>query len=702
MDEKLPRFKDFAPEFLSAAADTFTRCPFDDYDLSKVFVYLVAELMESTEPGVFFYTDGGRELGIDFYIQADQTYYIYQCKSVQPETLESADKPPTFGADVVNELLEGVSFLRDKSKDFRSAKEDVRDLRTKYQRDLTENPDETKLYATIAVLGDLTPGGRERFESEQEELAKHGVTLRLVNWIDIYKALHALEPIPLKGMQLRIRTDNPDKDFLQQKDWILGLVYVRELIDAYDKYGVRLFDMNVRNEIKGSKINRAIVESLKTARGRKSFHHFNNGLLIVCNNYRLPKRAEDPTVVHEPQVVNGCQTVTSLWRAYKDLVPSDQQSLLDTVKVQVKVIQNMPQDLIDEVVITTNNQNPMKPRNLKSNTREQRDIQRSFRDLPQDKWFYVRKDGEFESVSQRGHQVRWFTKSHFEVKGTGGRPRHRILDNVALAKAWYSFIGFSGEAMITGVDYFGSDTTYQRVFRMRPGLDYWEQFKQQSFEKPADDLFEQLSPTAHQYLLACAIDTFIRTSNPSPQRNRKDSIARLVKQKSLKGNPETGECTATQAEIAKALAGDQTYLRTMYLYNMENVLTELAAFLLTQRYGALTPDIAFALLKRPDIQAWCSNGFAYSPEAEEAYAADGALLRPLYEFLRWAIGQNYFTEAKYEIEASPRPKSYLARRASIIAMRGVLMESDQLLTDSVRPWKREQGVSFLGSLGALE
>jgi len=52
--------------------------------------------------------------------------------------------------------------------------------------------------------------------------------------------------------------DDPEKDLLRQKDWILGLVYVRELIYAYEKYGVRLFDMNVRNEIKGSKINRAL------------------------------------------------------------------------------------------------------------------------------------------------------------------------------------------------------------------------------------------------------------------------------------------------------------------------------------------------------------------------------------------------------------------------------------------------------------
>lgn len=697
----LPRFTDFVPELLSALGDAYARSPLDDFDGSRVFVYLIAELFESTEPGVFFYTDGGRELGIDFYVQSDQTYYIYQCKAVSLESLEQAEKPPTYDAGAVNELLEGVSFLRDQEGRYTKVKDDVKELRTKYQRDLADVPDEAHLYATIAVLGDLTPGGRERFEAERQALSSHGVTLRVVTWADIYEALHALEPIPLKNMKVSLRVDSHERDILQQKDWILGLVYARELIEAYEQYGVRLFDMNVRNEIKGSKINRAIVESLKTARGRKHFHHFNNGLLLVCNNYTLPKRDGEPIVAKEPQVINGCQTVTSLWRAYKDIVPADQMELLNNVKVQVKIIQGMQQDLIDEVVITTNNQNPMKPRNLRSNTREQQDIQKSFRNLAHDKWFYVRKDGEFESISQRGHQVRWFSKKDFEIPSPAGRPRYRVLDNETAAKAWYSLIGFSGQALMGGVDYFGSDPVYERVFKMRPGDEYWDQFSETSFERPSDDLFEQRAPTAHQYLLAAALSSFIKTSNPSPYRNRKDSIIRLIQSKRLKGDPETGETPETQRDIAQALAGDQKYLRTAYLYNMENVLVELAAYILVHRYGALSPMTAFALLQLPDLNRWCSRAFVRGSEEDGFYKSNPALLWRTYEFLGWAIGHNYFTSAKYEIEAAQRPKVYFARRTSINDMRAVLLESNELVRDSMQPWKPESGESFFESLPSL-
>jgi len=135
-----------------------------------------------------------------------------------------------------------------------------------------------------------------------------------------------------------------------------------------------------------------------------------------------------------------------------------------------------------------------------------------------------------------------------------------------------------------------------------------------------------------------------------------------VKQKALKAVPETGECAASQAEIAKALAGDQGYLRTMYLYNMENVLTELSAFLLALCYGSLTPNTAFAILKKQDLQAWCSRGFAYSQEDEDVYVSDGALLRPLYEFLRWQLGKT--TSLRPRRDRGIAPTEVISRQAS--------------------------------------
>lgn len=696
-DTRLPTFRDFIPEILDGLLGAHRNAPFDDFDVSRVFSYWIAELFETTDPGSFSYTDGGRELGIDFFVADGDNYYIYQCKAVTLETLESAVEAPSFDADDVNHLVEGIEYLRDESSSFPSTKREIRELRTRYQRSLKDSPTGTDLVATLAVLGKLTPGGRERFESVRQSYLAHGVALRLIEWPQLFEAIHRLDSQPSKTMRIDLRVDDKTRDILYQQNWIYALVYASDLVDAFEKHGMQLFDLNVRSEIRGSKVNRAIVDSLGTSQGRKNFHHLNNGLLLVCNNYRLPRSDGEPVRIQEPQIVNGCQTVTSLWRAYTDLSPEEQHEFRKGVKVQAKVIQQVAQDLLDEVVITTNNQNPMRARNLRSNSREQRDIQRGFREL-KDKWFYVRKDGEFESLLNRGRPVAWFRKKDYEVQASGGRPRYRRIDNESVAKAWYSWIGNSGRAVQGGTDYFGEDAIYKRVFQVRPSHDYWHAFKEPEFERPDEGLFEPLSPTAHQLLLAQSVSAFVRSQVPSAIRNRRESISRLVKSGKIPGERDTGQPRAAQAQIAKALAEDREYVVTGYLSNIENILVELFGFVLCLRYGSLGPSTSRKLLALPDLATWTRLGFSLG-DSEYVQDSSGVLWRVL-EFVKWSL-KHYFANFRFEIEAASRPKMFFARRESIVEMRKVLLESDDMCRETATKWKPQDGEPFVAGLPDL-
>ena len=307
---QLPRFHEFAPEILDGLESAFEKSPFADFDTGAAFVFWVADLFETTDDSRFTYTDGGREHGIDFFVEDAEDYYIYQCKSVDEQTLQSTQSTPTFDATAVNELLEGVDYLRDTDASYTNTKPAIRDLRARYQRSLASCQEEScNLYATLAVLGDLTKQAQERFDAEKERLSEEGVYLRLHTWRDIYSAIHALDLLPPKSMSIDLRVDNNERDILKQNDWIHALVYAHDLVDAQEDYGVRLFDLNVRNEIRLSRVNKAIVDKLKTTRGRKWFFHYNNGLLITCTNYTLPKGTSTTIRVNRPQIINGCQTV---------------------------------------------------------------------------------------------------------------------------------------------------------------------------------------------------------------------------------------------------------------------------------------------------------------------------------------------------------------------------------------------------------
>ncbi len=73
-----------------------------------------------------------------------------------------------------------------------------------------------------------------------------------------------------------------------------------------------MFDLNLRYEIRNSTVNGDIVNSLKHHRNRKNFHHYNNGLIIVCQHYTV--RDEEIRITNA-QVINGLQTVKSIYNA---------------------------------------------------------------------------------------------------------------------------------------------------------------------------------------------------------------------------------------------------------------------------------------------------------------------------------------------------------------------------------------------------
>lgn len=75
---------------------------------AKAFCYLIADMFETLEDGIFYYTDGANDLGIDFYVFTDGSYRIYQCKSIDAE---ATTDEKVFDSTPVNELDEAVSFM---------------------------------------------------------------------------------------------------------------------------------------------------------------------------------------------------------------------------------------------------------------------------------------------------------------------------------------------------------------------------------------------------------------------------------------------------------------------------------------------------------------------------------------------------------------------------------------------------------------
>ncbi len=681
-------FLHFIPEamdLLQRVADTYL----ESFDEHAAFVHLIAELYETTDEEKFVFTDGARDGGIDFIIRDAPSYAISQCKCPAISTLEKGGEIPKFDQAPLEELESAISMLLDRKGEY-DVKPAIKRLRGDYQRDYEADPETTNLTAILAVLGELSEPAKKAFASRRSALAKESVHLKLIEWYDIYQTLHARESPADVDFSIDIHFDDKDKDLLRHSEYCYILVHGRDFYQAFRDHEWNLFEWNVRLQMHNSPINRRIVAALSTAKGRKLFHHYNNGLLVTCKSYRIDEPNKKLRLVG-PQIVNGCQTVRAICEAFENLTPENQKHFEEHVRVQTKVIKTIDPEFIGELVISTNDQNPMNPRNLKSNTAEQRDIQKSFRELPI-KWFYERKDGEMKSLLSTSSRVRWFRKSDYAVA-----PRSfRFVDNERLAKAWYSFTGNSHIALRGGIDYF-SDDPYTKISKSITSPSFWSAYSEINFVQK-ENYFEPGRPSVYQYLLAFGIAKFIDGRRISYKLNKDQAILRGIDRGELEGNKTTGELISAARDVDEYLAKDVDYFINIMINNMREVLIELFSFLLCVKYSACDAISCQKIISMPNELKFYDGGF-HNTVLPQGIQDGKSILGPIYEFLLDCVKQYYF-KFEAEIKAAPRLKSYLAQRPTINRFRELVIERDLSTREYDAKWKKPRQ-SFIESLPEL-
>ena len=80
------------------------------------------------------------------------------------------------------------------------------------------------------------------------------------------------------------------------------------------------------------------------------FWFLNNGITIICDKVDPVTDRDDPKVkIDNMQIVNGCQTATSLANALKE------GHLQPDTRVMLRIYETQDLDIVDKIVLTTNN-----------------------------------------------------------------------------------------------------------------------------------------------------------------------------------------------------------------------------------------------------------------------------------------------------------------------------------------------------------
>jgi len=148
-----------------------------------------------------------------------------------------------------------------------------------------------------------------------------------------------------------------------------------------------LFKENIREYIGKSPINDGIKRTLESSKEeRLNFFYYNNGITIICDKAKSEGMVQSqvPLKLTKPQVVNGCQTVNTIYEVIKNYADKD-QSLVEKefgdvylmAKVLVKGKDANPDFYLD-IVKYTNKQNALTEKAFTSNKEEFKTLQDSF------------------------------------------------------------------------------------------------------------------------------------------------------------------------------------------------------------------------------------------------------------------------------------------------------------------------------------
>ncbi len=210
----------------------------------------------------------------------------------------------------------------------------------------------------------------------------------------------------------------------------------------------KLCSLNVRFALNPTKRIREIHNTIVDHDMSMYFWLYNNGITILCDGYECEN---DQIEIINPQVVNGCQTVSSFRnkRKYVD----DKSCVLARIIIPPGDDEGEEQAAL--IAKNTNNQSPVKTQDLRSNDPVQMKIHVKFDSLELP-WFYERKRGEWKTIKDNRGMDRY--------RNDNGS--YRKFTNEEVAQSYWS-IDDPVSAIRNKGKIWDDDETYKKIFDAR-------------------------------------------------------------------------------------------------------------------------------------------------------------------------------------------------------------------------------------------
>lgn len=374
-----------------------TVAEYDELSRSKALtVVAVSEIMDiDIDEALDAITDGGNDRGVDaLYIDdrdAKNDIHIFQTKCVNDFSKSKnnfpgseVDKLTSFVMDITNHDMEALGSANDilKSKILDALK-------------ILQEPNAT---ITVNFVGNTAPLIDDEMKRIRAAFSRYKAIEFRMHDLDTLSDFFLEKRAP----ELVREITAIDTNFFDRSDQnlrgVVCSVAAMDIVDAIrseedsDEVEPGIFDQNVRVYLKRrNRINRRIIESALSDENHM-FWYQNNGITMTCDKMELGPSKRSPKIrLTNVQIVNGGQTSNCLFEAAKE-----NKEKVENIILLVRIIETSSEDVKLSIAETTNSQTPINVRDLRSNDRQQRQLEEAFADLG---YYYERKSGQHAEQS---------------------------------------------------------------------------------------------------------------------------------------------------------------------------------------------------------------------------------------------------------------------------------------------------------------
>ena len=183
-----------------------------------------------------------------------------------------------------------------------------------------------------------------------------------------------------KGTILNINTDDYKLENVLDAKYVFAPItsIYRLYRDSLEK-NYPIFDMNIREFLGNTGVNKNIYKTLIDKEDRENFFYYNNGITLICeemskvNTKKINNNINAYFNIKNPQIVNGCQTVNSIYEVLKNVDPNDLEREYKDTFVMLKILQidrknDKEEQLYKNIVKFNNSQNSIDEKTFVANT----------------------------------------------------------------------------------------------------------------------------------------------------------------------------------------------------------------------------------------------------------------------------------------------------------------------------------------------